>query len=201
MPQSGIETETGARTGSGDRLVLGFNGYGKMDRDISNMPGNTILHSDNTEGIHESVHIIGFFPTKFNPHIPDEVLIETNGTVKILSKNRTISSHNNSKFTEINIIINPEEWITIDGGKVSCIKLSDIDQWCDRVATELVQQALKIRGQPLTVLVMLESAAKLRSLNLADFVSVLKTQRTNEDESLENVFLRVKDNQMANRTG
>jgi hypothetical protein len=156
------------------------------------------------DGVFEGVHIIGYLPTKFDPAVPDAVLIEQGGIQKVLFKDRKeklCTDREQAAAVKADLHIGAKEWLVINDGNIQPMSLSDIGGWRDRVAVELVQHAMEIRGEPLRVLNMLESAAKLRSLDLADFVSVLNTQRANEDESLGEVFLRVRGSRPEGQTG
>ena len=86
-------------------------------------------------------------------------------------------------------------------GRPKSVKLEDLSEWRDQAAVDLVQKAMGTKGDPLHVLNMLESAAKLRSLDLAGFVTTLNVQRSNDDESLGEVFLRVRGTREGGRTG
>jgi len=151
----------------------------------------------------ESVHVIGYLPTKFDPFIPDAVLTEQNGTVMMLFKDRSVkicTDAERSAAIKTSLRLGCEEWIVIDGDPKPML-LSDMGGWRDRIAVKVVQKAMEIKGEPLRVLNMVESAAKLKSLDLAGFVSTLSTQRANEGENLEAVFLRVRGTRAGGQRG
>ena len=161
------------------------------------MSGDGIL----PDGDSESIHVVGYLPTRFDPSIPDAVLIEKNGIVK-MSKDWSEQACTNQERTsaiETNLKMTRGEWLVIDDG-AKILPLSDLGPWRDRMASELVQKAGEIKGDPLRVLKMLESAAHLRSLDLEMLLKMLKIQRTDGDENLEKVFLRVRDSLAEDRT-
>lgn len=151
----------------------------------------------------ESVHVIGYFPTKFDPSIPDALLIEDEGVAKTLHLDRSktpYSEKDRAQAKVINLHMKMGEWLVVDEHP-KVIPMDDLKMWRDRTAIDLVQRAMEIKGNPLKVLNMLESAARLRSLDLADFVSKLSTQRASASEPLEKVFLRVRGNRAGGQTG
>lgn len=143
----------------------------------------------------QSVRIIGYFPVKLDPHIPDRVLAEIDGETVILEKNGFFSSYQEQEKSSVikaEAVLFEGEWVVISNREMRVMPLADMDCWKNNMASKLVQEAMTIKGNPLKTLNMLESAAFLRNLDLGGFVSTLKTQRGNEDESLESVFLRVR---------
>ena len=147
--------------------------------------------------------MIGYPPTRLNPHIPDFVLTEHDGAAMVLFRDmatRSCSDEERSTAISIDLRIGQGEWVVVDGRPKS-VKLEDLSEWRDQAAVDLVQKAMGTKGDPLHVLNMLESAAKLRSLDLAGFVTTLNVQRSNDDESLGEVFLRVRGTREGGRTG
>lgn len=153
---------------------------------------------------HESIHVIGFFSTKFDPSVPDAIMIDKNDDVKIMSKNRVerpCTNKDRHTISKADLWLGSGEWVVVEGGELRPISINEIDHWRDKLAMELVQKAMEVKGDPLRVLNMLESAANLRSLSLPDFASTLSKQRANGDETLSEVFLRVQNNHEGGRKG
>jgi hypothetical protein len=151
----------------------------------------------------ESIHVIGYFPTKFDPSIPDALLIEDGGVAKTLHLDRSKKScveKDHTQATMTDLRMKAGEWLVVDE-RPKVVPMADLQKWRDRTAVDLVQRAMETKGSPLKVLNMLESAARLRSLDLVDFVSKLSTQRASASEPLEEVFLRVRGNRTGGQTG
>jgi hypothetical protein len=149
--------------------------------------------------------VIGFFPTKFDPSVPDVIMIEKNDVAKIMSKvhsvERPCTREDRRAVSRADLWLGSEEWVVLEEGKLKPISTAEIGRWRDRIAAELVQKATEMKGDPLRVLNMLESAANLRSLSLPDFALTLSKQRASKDETLSEVFLRVRDNQGEGQKG
>lgn len=162
------------------------------------MPAGHPLSDDSFQ----SVHVTGYFPTTLDLFIPDIVVVDLDGLPAILERNFSVRPHTDQEKipTPVDVILARGQWVAILDGSMLVMSVEELESWRSRKAIELVQSAMEIRGSPLKVLRMLESAALLRNLNLGDFVSTLKTQRANESENLESVFLRVRGNQAGGRT-
>lgn len=146
---------------------------------------------------HEGIHVIGFFPTRFDPSVPDLILISANNEVRLLNRNRCnkpCTEKDRRMAIKASLRLKANQWVIVDKGELKPIKLNELGSWRDDTAAALVQQAMEIKGDPLVVLKLLESAANLRSLNLASLASTLSAQRANADERLEDVFRRVREN-------
>lgn len=150
----------------------------------------------------KSFHVTGYFPSKFDPFIPDAILIEKENQELVLTKDfleKPRSKHD--KVVKVNLRLKHGEWVVAEAGSLTVMAFCAIGDWRDRTAVDLVQKAMEIKKDPLRVLNMLESAARLRSFDLEDFASRLSTQRANACESLEEVFLRVRDNHQGGQKG
>jgi len=151
----------------------------------------------------ESLHVIGWFPTELNPSIPMIVLVEEAGRTFALGRDwteRKCPPEVRAKAVAPDIELRRDQWIVVDGEPRPMLQ-AEMGPWSSRTAAELVQKAMQVKGDPLRVLKMLESAASLRNLDLGSFVSALQTQRTDGDGSLGEVFLRVRNTQAGGRTG
>ncbi len=154
-------------------------------------------------GVRESLHVIGWFPSGLDPTIPEIVLAERAGREFVCARDlaeRECAPELRQQAVRIDIVLSPGQWIVVEG-EPRAMLWADISSWRDQAATRLVQEAMQLKGDPLRVFKMLESAASLRNLNLGNIVSTLRTQRAAEDESLGSVFLRVRGSQAGGRTG
>jgi len=152
----------------------------------------------------EGIHVIGYLSAKFDPQIPDALLCERSGGVKILLRDgtdRECSDEELRSAIRTDLFMDRGQWLVVADERPRILSAEDVGRWRDRTATDLVQRAMETRGEPLRVLRMLESAARLRSLNLADFVSSLTTRRADADEGLDRVFLRVRGSREGGQTG
>jgi hypothetical protein len=148
------------------------------------------------------VLVIGCPAIKLNTFIPNEVVIELDNLKKCLLINSGIQNYDDTKPTrKVDLIMSSSQWIVIDSKKPVVIEKSEIEKWKNRRSEELVKEASGIKGNPLRVLDLLESAAKLKSFELSDFVRKLGEQRKDENESLEDLFLRVRGTPVAGQTG
>lgn len=142
----------------------------------------------------ESDHVIGYFKT-ISPSIPDAVIVERNGKkVKVYPDRSEIpcSDQDMNATRKVSLDIGRDDWVAVksDGGPV-VVKMSELENWKAKESFEAIQAAMQTRGDPMRALQLLEGAAKLRSLNLSDFVTKLKETRA-PSESLDQAFLRLR---------
>lgn len=155
-----------------------------------------ILHNSDSEG----VLVVGYPPSKFDPSIPGTLFIKKDCHYAALSQGGIEKQATDEDMLEAipcKAFLRAGEWAAVSDGKLMVMPIEDLMQWRNQKAIEMVKMATNIRNNPIKTLRILESAANLRSLNLADFVSVLKAQRAqhaNGDEDLGSVFLRVRGN-------
>lgn len=149
----------------------------------------------------ESFHVIGLFPHRFSTHVPNSVLISTSQGFAELHKSGSIHAVDDASHAmETDFLLGDGEWVVVEDGKPTPVAAEKIIEWRDRVSMGLVQKAGKIKGSPLEAICILENSADLRSLDLTDLASTLREQRANEDEGLDRVFLRVRNNSAAGQT-
>jgi hypothetical protein len=166
-----------------------------VDGDFGGMPDAGALCNCDSEGF----HVVGWFPTEF-ASIPEAVLIEKSGRVLMLKQDLSEHDLPTAPHAALDIELKKHQWIVSNNGP-RVVDRDEVGRWRDKTATDLVQEAMLLKGNPLRVLKILESAAKLRSLDLSSFVAALQTQRTTEDENLGSVFFRVRGTRPGGQTG